>query len=181
MSNGCAIKRGDIGVDEQGGKPEDPGPDSIQHGPLDKLAAGPYTGNTIHHDRLAEGSALVDTLLSQTNGDVLVVYFTDTNLTAAPRIDAVGEALTEAMNRAAHGKLLLNFQAVRAMASKMFGKLVKLHKDCAAAKIDLKLCQIADPIMEGFRVTQLHKVFDIHPDESSALKAFSKRSWFARR
>jgi len=123
----------------------------------------------------------VETLLSQTNGDVLVVYFTDTNLVAADRIDIIGAALDEAMKRAEHRKLLLNFQSVRTMASKMLGKLVKLHKDCTAAKIDLKLCHIADTILEVFKVTKLHKVFDIQPDESTALKAFASRGWLFRR
>jgi anti-sigma B factor antagonist len=123
----------------------------------------------------------VDLLLSQTHGDVLVVYLTDTNLVAAPRIEAVGGALDDAMNRCAHGKMLVNFQAVRAMASKMLGKLVKLQKECAAARIDLKLCNVADNILEVFKVTRLNRVFDIHPDESAALKAFGKSGWFTRR
>ena len=111
----------------------------------------------------------VESLLSQTNGDVMVVYFADANLVNAARIDDVGEALMETMRRVAHGKMLLNFQVVRSMASKMLGKLIKLKKESAAAKVDLKLCNLCDNILEVFKVTALHKVFDIYPDADEAL------------
>ena len=120
----------------------------------------------------------METLLSQTNGEVLVVYFSDTNLVAAPRIEAVAEGLKEQMNRAAHGKLLLNFQAVRAMASSMLGKLVKLKKECDAAKIDLKLCALCEEVGEAFEITRLDRMFDIHPDRDTAVAAFHKKRWF---
>lgn len=123
----------------------------------------------------------MDTLLSQTNGDVLVVYLADTNLVSAARIDEVSDALLEAMKRAEHGKLLLNFQAVRSMASAMLGKLLKLRKLCETSKVDLKLCNICDNILEVFQVTKLNKVFDIHDEEATALKAFAKRGWLFRR
>jgi len=123
----------------------------------------------------------VETLLSQTNGDVLVIYFADTNLVSSARIDEVSDALLEMMKRAEHGKLLLNFQAVRAMASSMLGKLLKLRKLCETSKIDLKLSNICDNILEVFQVTKLNKVFDIHAEEAEALKAFGKRGWLFRR
>ena len=120
-------------------------------------------------------------MTTQTNGEVLAVYFTDANLVATARIQTIGEGLAEVMNHATHGKLLLNFRVVRAMSSSMLGKLIKLHKGCKAAKIDLKLCEICDDIMEVFTVTSLHKVFDIHPDEASALKAYRRSRWFVGR
>ena len=120
-------------------------------------------------------------LLSQTNKDVLVVYFTEANLVSAPQVEAAGEGLMELMKRAEHGKLLLNFQVVRAMSSSMLGKLIKLHKECAGSKIDLKLSNVCDSIMEVFSVTKLNKVFDIHDDEGKALKAFGRAGWFFRR
>ncbi len=123
----------------------------------------------------------MDILISQTHGDVLVVYFSDASLVNAARIDAVGSGLMDMMKRAAHGKLLLNFQVVKSMASAMLGKLIKLKKECDAAKIDLKLCHVGGNILEAFEVTRLDRVFDIHDDESSALKAFGRTSWFSRR
>lgn len=117
-------------------------------------------------------------LTTQTNGEVLVVYFTDANVANAARIQSIGQGLAEAMNHATHRKLLLDFRVVRTMSSLMLGKLIKLLKACRVAKIDLKLCGICDDIMEVFTVTSLHKVFDIHRDESSALKAYRRSRWF---
>ena len=123
----------------------------------------------------------MEPLVSQTNRDVLVVYFTDANLVSAAQVEAAGAGLLDMMNRAEHRKLLLNFQVVRAMSSSMLGKLLGLRKQCVANKIDLKLCNICDDIMEVFKVTKLHKVFDIRDDEAAALKAFGRVGWFFRR
>jgi len=123
----------------------------------------------------------VEGLLSQTNGEVLAVYFTDATLTNAQRIASIGDQLLEAMMRAEHGKLLLNFQVVRMMSSSMLGKLLALRKRCGESKVDLRLSNICDNIMEVFTVTKLDKVFDIHDTEADAMKAFAKTGWLFRR
>jgi len=123
----------------------------------------------------------VEPLISQMNQNVLVVYFTDANLVGAPKIEAVAEALTETMKRAEHGKLLLNFQAVKLMTSSMLGKLLALQKQCAAAKVTLKLCCLTGDILEVFEVTRLNKVFDIYDDEAAAMKSYGRLGRFFRR
>ena len=119
----------------------------------------------------------MEALITQTNKDVLVVYFTDVNLTNAQRIAAVGEQLLEAMMRAEHGKLLLNFQVVRMMSSAMLGRLLALKKQCDKSKVDLKLSNVCDGIKEVFAVTGLAKVFDLHETEADAMRAFEKKGW----
>ena len=120
----------------------------------------------------------MDTLISQMNQSVLVVYFADAHLVGGPKIEAIGDALVELMKRAEHGKMLLNFQAVKLMTSAMLGKLLGLKKHCTAAKVTLKLCGLTDDILEVFKVTKLNKVFDIHDDESAAMKSYGRLGRF---
>ena len=113
-------------------------------------------------------------LMSQSNGDVLVVYFTDSKILDEVKIQQIADELSRLVERAAGGKLLLNFHDVRFMSSAVLGKLVQLNKRCKENRVNLKLCSIAQDIMEVFKITNLHRVFDIQPDEQRALAAFVK-------
>ena len=115
---------------------------------------------------------------SQTNGEVLVVYFADAKILDDARIQQIGKDLTEMVTKAEHQKMLLNFQNVGFMSSAMIGKLILLSKKCKADAVDLRLCNIMPNIMEVFKIMKLNKVFDIQTDEAAALKAFEKKGWF---
>ena len=122
----------------------------------------------------------MSSLMSQKNGDVLVVYFTDSRILDEATIQAIGDDLEQMANRAEDGKLLLNFENVRFMSSAMLGKLVSLNKKCKAEMIDLKLCSISKDIMEVFKLMRLHKLLDLQTDEDRALSAFAKKGFFRR-
>jgi anti-sigma B factor antagonist len=122
----------------------------------------------------------MSSLKSQEIEDVLVVYFTDAKILDEARIQQIGKELAEMAGSASSStkKMVLNFQGVQFMSSAMIGKLVLLNKKCKSSEVDLKLCQISPNVLEVFKITRLNKVFDIHPDEEKALKAFSKKGWF---
>lgn len=109
---------------------------------------------------------------------VLVVAFTDTKILDEAKIQQIGSELMECAVTAGDNKLLLDFDSVSFMSSAMIGKLVLLHKKCKASDVTLKVCNISDNVMEVFKITRLHKVFDIHKDREKALKSFDKKSWF---
>ena len=113
-------------------------------------------------------------LMSQTNGDVVVVYFTESRILNESTIQHIGEELEKMADRAEWGKLLLNFSDVRFMSSAMLGKLIKLNKKCKNDDIHLKLCGISKDIMQVFKLMRLHKVLNIYADETRAMIAFEK-------
>lgn len=117
-------------------------------------------------------------LMSQKNGDVLIVYFTDARMVDQSKIEGVGKELMEFAGKCEGGKLLLNFEGVRFMGSAMLGKLVALNKKCSADNCALKLCSISADIMEVFKLTRLDKVLKIYSDEPKALSAFERKGWF---
>ena len=118
--------------------------------------------------------------MSQSNGDVTVVYFQDAQILDEGKIQQISEELTKVAEKATAGKLLLNFNDVKFMCSSILGRLVNLNKKCKADSTNLKLCNISPDIMQVFKITKLNKVFSIHDTEDEAISAFSKKGWFSR-
>ncbi|MCA9204148.1 MAG: STAS domain-containing protein [Pirellulaceae bacterium] len=117
-------------------------------------------------------------LRSEEMEGVLVVSFTDAKLLEETKIQQVGAELLEMVTRATDDRLLLNFSGVSFMSSAMIGKLVLLNKKCKTDGVDLKMCNISSNVMDVFKITKLNKVFDIHPNEEKAVKAYAKKGWF---
>ncbi|MDP6446954.1 MAG: STAS domain-containing protein [Pirellulaceae bacterium] len=115
---------------------------------------------------------------SQAEEGVLVVNFTDAKILDEAKIQAIGKELMECVGNASDGKLLLDFTGVAFLSSAMIGKLVLVNKKCKSADIKVKFCNISDNVMEVFKITRLHKVFDIQKDSEKALKSFDKKGWF---
>ncbi len=116
--------------------------------------------------------------MTQPNGEVTVVSFTDSKILDEYKINQLNDELQKVAEKNAGGKLLLNFGDVHFMSSAVLGKLVMINKKCKADKTDLRLCNISAEIMKVFQITKLNKVFDIYDSEEKALSAFNKRGWF---
>ncbi|MFO0870325.1 MAG: STAS domain-containing protein [Pirellulales bacterium] len=115
---------------------------------------------------------------SQKNGEVLVIYFNDAKILDESRINQIHADLNDMVSKSEHGKVVLNFQNVAFMSSAMIGKLILIHKKCKADQVNIKLSNISPNIMEVFKIMKLNKLFDIHADEGTAVKAFEKSGWF---
>lgn len=113
-----------------------------------------------------------------TDQGVLVVGFTDAKILDEAKIQQIGKELMELVPQATNSKLVLDFSGVSFMSSAMIGKLVLLHKKCKSSDVTMKVCNISDNVMEVFKITRLHKVFDIHKDRDKALASFDKKGWF---
>ena len=116
-------------------------------------------------------------IVSQKNRGVVVIYINESKLLDERLIHEVGVALIAALNTVENEMLLVNFQGVRFMSSSMIGQIVTLYKQCKANKINLKLSNISDEIMEVFTLMNLHKLLTICADESDAMVAFEKDGW----
>jgi len=120
----------------------------------------------------------VATLQTIEEGDVLVVFFTDAKILDEARIQEIGRELIDMVGTTPSGKLLLNFKAVSFMSSAMIGKIIQLNKKCREAKVDLRLCEISDNVMEVFKLMRLNKVLNIQKDQGKAVASFDKKGWF---
>lgn len=117
-------------------------------------------------------------ITTTTNGEILVVGFTDSKILDSQRIEQVGKELQDVVRQAVHKKLLLNFGGVSFMSSAMITKLVMLNKSCKAQGVTLKFCEVSANVMEVFKITKLNKLFDIQEGEEKAIASFDKKGWF---
>ena len=118
------------------------------------------------------------TMLTRSEGDVLIAYFQDVRIIDESRIESLGNELIELLNQTPHDRIILNFQNVGFMSSAMIGKLISFGKKCREKSVALRITNITENVAEVFKLMRLEKVFDIDPDEETALDKFNKKGWF---
>jgi anti-anti-sigma factor len=88
------------------------------------------------------------------------------------KVQAVGKELIDLVESRKEPRLLLNLANAHFISSAMLAHLVKLHRKVQDAKGRVKLCGLRPVILDAFKVSHFDKIFEIHPDESSALKKY---------
>lgn len=104
-------------------------------------------------------------------GEVTMVRFIDRKI-EDPNVHELGTELFDLVEKENRRSVVLNFTHVEFLSSAALGKLLTLDRRVKACKGQLKLCCIRPEILEVFHITKLNKVFDIRPDEPSAVAAF---------
>jgi anti-sigma B factor antagonist len=69
-------------------------------------------------------------------------------------------------------KLLLNLRDVEYVDSAGLGELVKTHTTLQRQGGQLKIVNLNQKVQDLFKLTGLHKVFDVHEDEANAIQSF---------
>ncbi len=111
-------------------------------------------------------------LTVRNSNGVTVVEFADRKILDEPAITEIGDQLGNLV-QGSHGiQLLLNFKNVEHLSSAALGVLIKLNKQVAEHKGQLKLSNITPQIFEVFKITRLNKLFDIHETAGQALNTF---------
>ena len=124
------------------------------------------------------GEIIVATLLTRTEGDVLIAYFQDVRIIDETRIQSLGQELNDLVSSSDTKNVVLNFQNVSFMSSAMIGKLIQFGKKCKSIDVHLRLCNINENVEEVFSLMKLDKVFAIDKIEEDAVNAFGKKGWF---
>lgn len=106
---------------------------------------------------------------------VAVVRFIDSGLMyATDLVLEIGAELKSLVKDMGRDRLLLEFDDVQYVSSSMLGQLVQLERQIQAAKGQLKICGLGPVLTDTFRIGRFDRIFDIHPDEASALGSFRK-------
>ena len=105
-------------------------------------------------------------------GDVTVVRFVDRRILDATNIEELGAELIGLVENDDRKKLLLNFTDVEFLSSAALNQLIVLEKRVKGVGGSLKLSNLRPEIYEVFVITRLNQLFDIHEEESDALKSF---------
>jgi anti-anti-sigma factor len=104
---------------------------------------------------------------------IAVVSFRETMaMFEGDKVQAVGKELIDLVDSRKEPKILLNLTNAHFVSSAMLAHLMKLHRKIQDAKGRIKLCGLRPVIMDAFKVSHFDKIFEIHPDEASALKKY---------
>ncbi len=120
----------------------------------------------------------MSTLLTKKLDDILIAYFQDVRIIDEPRIQSLGQELSDLISESNNSKILLNFRNVSFMSSAMIGKLILFGKNCKNANVDLRFCNINDNVEQVFQLMKLDRVFTICKSEDDAVESFNKKGWF---
>ena len=105
---------------------------------------------------------------TQTIGSVLLVRFIDSKL--VEQIDELRTSLLELIEP--KQKMIISFQGVDVISGPVLDLLLSCKNTIATLGGGLRLCAMSPVIREVFRITQLHKAFEICDDEKVAIEAF---------
>jgi anti-anti-sigma factor len=106
------------------------------------------------------------------DGVAVVSFLESVSMFEADKVQGVGRELIDLISAKRYTKLLLNLTNAYFVSSSMLAHLVKLLNKVKEVKGKLRLCCLRPPVMDAFRVSNFDKIFDIFPDEASALKKF---------
>ena len=106
------------------------------------------------------------------DGIALVSFPESLAMFEGEKVQAVGKELADLVDSRKDPKLLLNLSNAHFMSSAMLAHLVKLHRKVQAARGRIRLCGLRPVILDAFKVSHFDRIFEIFPDEASALKKF---------
>jgi anti-sigma B factor antagonist len=84
-------------------------------------------------------------------------------------VRALGDELSELLDRPEPPRLLLDFQDVRYISSSMLATLVALDRKVRQAGGRLRLCGLGPTLRDVFGTSHLDRLFEIDDDEPSGL------------
>lgn len=105
-------------------------------------------------------------------GDVTVAKFVDKKILDETNIAEIGNQLFGLVDEDGRKKIVLDFTVVEYLSSAALGKLITMDKKVKAVSGQLKLSNIRPEILEVFKITQLHRIFQIVSTTEDALEAF---------
>jgi anti-sigma B factor antagonist len=105
--------------------------------------------------------------------DVRIVEFTSPKIIDELSISDIGQSLAALIDERPMPKLLLDFSRVDHLSSAALGMLINVNTRIKAKNGQLRLAQIKPQIYEVFQITNLYKLFYIHPTRKEALASFT--------
>jgi len=110
---------------------------------------------------------------------VLIIRFTDAKIMDESRVVEIRKAMLALLDEPQSSKMVLSFAGVCFMSAALIGVLSAFERKRAAQEIRLYLSDISPNVMEVFKITRMHKCFEIVPTLEEAIKKVNKkRGWF---
>jgi anti-sigma B factor antagonist len=89
-------------------------------------------------------------------------------------IRQIGNELTKLVDASPRPRMVISFRGVEHLSSAALGTLLTVMNRVRAKDGQLRLCDIAPPIMQIFEITKLNKVLRIEKDLATARASLGK-------
>jgi anti-sigma B factor antagonist len=104
-------------------------------------------------------------------GDVFVLHLQGP-ITLGQATQKLRELIQEVVS-SGRTKILLNMAEVYYIDSSGLGELVSACTTATRQGVKLKLMKLAPKVQDLMQLTKLHQIFEVYPDEDSAVRSFS--------
>ena len=121
---------------------------------------------------LAGKPAFLFLTVKEVDGVAVITFLETASMIEGDKVDSLAKELFGLIETKKYKKILLNLYNAGYMSSAMLAQLVRLHRKMQDVKGKVRLCCLRPPVMDAFKVSQFDRLFEIFPDEPSALKKF---------
>lgn len=118
--------------------------------------------------------AATGVMISQAEG-ITYAAITTPSITEGSAIDILSKELYKLVDEYDYKMLVVDFQKVHFLSSRMISTLTMLHKKSTAIDGKVIMCNMRPELMKVFQITKLDKLLNFAKDEKAATKKF--KSW----
>ncbi len=111
-------------------------------------------------------------IVKELDGVAVITFLEAASMDQGEKMEGLAKELFAVIDTKKYKKVLLNLYNAGYISSTMLGHLVRLHRKMQDLKGKVRLCCLRPPVMDAFKVSQFDRLFEIFPDEPSALKKF---------
>lgn len=106
-------------------------------------------------------------------GDVTQVEFIDRNILDEANIQSIEREILGIADGTPKPRIVVNFTGVEHLSSAALGMLITVNNRVRSRSGQLRLAAIDPQIYEVFVITQMNKLFGIHPSVAEAVKSLA--------
>ena len=110
--------------------------------------------------------------LNEDDGVAVITFLETASMIEGDKVESLAKELFELIETKKYKKVILNLYNAGYMSSAMLAQLVRLHRKMQNFKGKVRLCCLRPPVMDAFKVSQFDRLFEIFPDEPSAMRKF---------
>jgi anti-sigma B factor antagonist len=110
--------------------------------------------------------------VNDVDGVAVITFLETAAMVEGEKVELLSKELFSLIDNKKYKKVVLNLYNAGYMSSAMLAQLVRLHRRMQDLKGKVRLCCLRPPVMDAFKVSQFDRLFEIFPDEPSALKKF---------
>ncbi|QEH33446.1 Putative anti-sigma factor antagonist BtrV [Aquisphaera giovannonii] len=110
--------------------------------------------------------------VKEVDGVAVITFLESASMIEGDKVESLAGELLGLLEAKKYRKVVLNLYNAGYMSSAMLAQLVRLNRKMQESKGKVRLCCLRPPVMEAFKISQFDKLFEVYPDEPSALKKF---------